>query len=425
MIRSVAARAIFATLALAACAAPARAFHDVLSLGSFSLDVTGYLEGRLVVSGATRSWEEGGLGKIRYGSGDGDIHPLARVEGAVVLEPKFGFDWSGYVALIANSQQRTAVDITEAYLQYKPAPNAAFGFRAKAGAFYPPISRENGAIAWTSPYTLTSSAINGWVGEELKTIGGEFTVFHRGSDVEVALSGAAFMANDPAGTLLAWRGWSLNDRETGFFDRLQLAQVRIIRPTGGLFRQAPTEKPFHEIDGRAGYYANLAIDAGDYGKLTALVYDNNADDRDIEKGQWAWLTQFWALGYKAALPAEIDFIAQYMDGRTTVITIPAPVGPIVSTDYWSAFGMVSKEWDRHRISFRAEYFKTIDRDTFPDNNNERGTAFTLAYIFRPAVNQRLTLEFLRVNSRRPERVFMGLAESAHENQTQLSYRFFF
>ncbi len=114
-----------------------------------------------------------------------------------------------------------------------------------------------------------------------------------------------------------------------------------------------------------------------------------------------------------------------MNGSTTLITIRPPIGPIVATNYWSAFALISKEWDRHRLSFRAERFVTSDHDIFPDNNNERGTALTLAYVYRPAVKQRLTLELIRVTSGRPERGFLGLAPHATETQAQASYRFFF
>ncbi|MBY0511592.1 MAG: hypothetical protein K2P94_15755 [Rhodospirillaceae bacterium] len=275
---------------------PTRALDDVITVGSLSLDLSGYIEGRAIVGSDTRSWEDGGLGKVRYGSNaGGGVRTLARAEGAVVIEPKFGFDWSGSIVLSVNGQQRMALDVTEAFLQYKPAPHSAFGFRARAGAFFPPISQENTGLAWTSPYTLTSSAINSWVGEELRTIGGEATVFHRGDIIELAATGAVFAANDPTGTLLAWRGWSFNDRETGFFDRLRLAPIRIISPTGGLSKQASTEKPFHEIDGRPGYYTALSLDTVGYGKLTALWYDNNADDRAFVRGQWAWRTKFLSL----------------------------------------------------------------------------------------------------------------------------------
>ena len=45
----------------------------------------------------------------------------------------------------------------------------------KTGAFFPTISLENDDLGWTSPYTLTPSAINSWIGEELRTIGSEGT----------------------------------------------------------------------------------------------------------------------------------------------------------------------------------------------------------------------------------------------------------
>jgi len=406
-------------------ASPLYALDDVISAGNFSLDINGFIEGRAILSSNTQSWEDKGLGKVRYGAAaNGDTRVLGRAEGAVALKPKFGFDVSGTIVLTANDQQRMALDINEAFLEYKPAPGSAFGFKARGGAFYPPISAENVGLAWTSPYTLTSSAINSWVGEELKTIGGEATLFHQTDDMEVDLTGALFMANDPTGTLLAWRGWSFNDRETGFFDRLQLAPIRMIRPGGRLSTQASTEKPFHEIDGIVGYYVGASVDNA-FGKLSALWYDNRADDRAFVKAQWAWRTKFFSLSYKAPLPGDIDFVAQGMTGSTTVITIPAPVGPIVHTGFWSAFGLVSKDWGQHRLSFRTEYFKTIDRDAFVDNNNEHGMGLTLAYIFRPAVNQRVTLEVMHVSSQRPERAFLGFPSRARETQSQISYRFIF
>ncbi len=426
MSRHLAAKTILLPIALMAQMTAARALDDVLSAGSFSLDVSGYGEGRVIMTSTTQSWENAGLGKVRYGGGaSGGRDVLARAEGAVVLQPKFGFDWTGTVVLTAAAEQRQTVDITEAFLQYKPAPAGEVGFRAKAGAFFPPISAENSGLAWTSPYTVTSSAINSWVGEELKTIGGEATIFRRTEDLELDLTGAVYMANDPAGTLLAWRGWSFNDRETGLLDRLQLAPIRIIRPTGKLATQASTEKPFHEVDQRAGFYAALSAEHADFGKLSVLWYDNRANDHGFEKGQWAWRTKFLSVSYKNQLANDIDVIAQFMQGTTTVITIPKPVGPIVYTAYWSAFGLVSKDWDRNRISLRAEYFKTTDRDIFPDNNNEHGMALTAAYVFRPSPHQRLTFELLYVNSLRLERTFMALPARAHETQSQISYRFLF
>ena len=54
-----------------------------------------------------------------------------------------------------------------------PAAAGPVSWSVKTGAFFPTISLENDDLGWTSPYTLTPSAINSWIGEELRTIGSE------------------------------------------------------------------------------------------------------------------------------------------------------------------------------------------------------------------------------------------------------------
>ena len=291
----------------------ARALDDVLTLGGFSMDVSGMIEVRAVAGSTTRNWEDRGLGKVRTGADTGGKRrTLLRPEGTLVLKPKLGFDVTGTVVITANDQQRTALDIdiniNEAFLEYKPASSDEWGVSARGGAFYPPISAENTGFAWTSPYTITSSAINSWVGEELKTIGAEASIHRRTEDLDINFGGALYMLNDPTGTLLAWRGWSFNDRETGFFDRLALAPIRAIRPGGRLDEQASMEKPYHEIDENVGFYVAARADHVDYGRLALLYYDNLADDRDLVKSQWAWRTKFASASYKILLPGEITVI---------------------------------------------------------------------------------------------------------------------
>lgn len=403
----------------------ARAADDSALPSWLDLDVKGLIDARIAMTSQTKSWEEGGLGKVRWGS-DGGTGVVARPEGALVIQPRFGFDWSGFIQLSASSQQRPAVDLQEAYLAYKTPPASQFAFKARAGVFFPPISMENGGLAWTSPYTITSSAINTWVGEELRTIGGEGTLSWRPDEaMDIGITGALFKFNDPTGTLLAWRGWTLGDREVGLFDRIPLPRVRIIRPGATLDEQALSEEPYHEIDERFGYYAAAHAAHDDYGRLQALRYDNRADDRDLEYEQWAWWTRFWSVGYAAPEWLNFTVIAQYVTGTTTVITLPRPRKAIVYTDFWSAYALVSKDWGRHRLSLRLEKFGTDDGDTFPDNNNEHGTGVTAAYVFRPTERQRVTLEVLHVDSHRPERVYLGFPAKARETVLQASYRFFF
>lgn len=394
-----------------------------------TIDIKGMLDLRGAISSGTQSAEDRGLGKTRYGAdSSGDRRVLGRLgQASLILQPRITWDLSAYVMVNAAQEQRTALDVTEAFLQYKPAPTGPWSIRARAGIFYPQISLENTGLAWTSPYTITPSAINSWIGQELRTVGGEFTLIHRSNDLELSATAAAFWYNDPAGTSLAWRGWLFNDRQTGLMDRLKLPLIRIIRPGAVLAEQHPFDRPFKEIDHNTGWYFAATADYAGYGTLSVMAYNNHADDRALKDGQWAWRTKFWSFGFQTKLPGDIDLLAQGMTGSTTLITIPV-IGPIVGVDFSSAYGLVSKGGERQRISFRADWFKTYDWDRtrvrFRDDNDEHGYALTFAYIYRPAAKQRITFEVLYVDSIRPERQFQGLPVRAHESQFQVSYRFF-
>jgi len=83
-----------------------------------------------------------------------------------------------------------------------------------------------------------------------------------------------FTANDPAGVLLAWRGWAVSGREAGLFERLPLAPLRVIQPNGSAFQQAPWVEPVHEIGGRPGIYGALEARVTDVGTARVMVHDN-------------------------------------------------------------------------------------------------------------------------------------------------------
>ena len=311
------------------------------------------------------------------------------------------------------------------FAEYRPSPKSDTRFAAKIGAFFPPISFENTGVAWTSAYTLSSSAINTWIGEEFRVYGSEGAVLQRLEGVEVAATAAVFGGNDPAGALLAWRGWAITDLKAGVFERLPLAKLRILAPNGSAAQQAPWVELTDEVDGRVGAYASLSakFDGGDQLRLT--VYDNRARDTAFNGFQYAWHTKFVSVGGVTHLPDEWDVIAQGLAGSTRMGTKIAGQ-PLVAADFSSAFVLVSKAWASSRISLRAEYFKTIDKDrTVDDDNSEHGGAVTLAYMFRPTAHQRLSLEVLHVVSTRPERTFEGFTARADETQIQAAYRLSF
>ena len=104
---------------------------------------------------------------------------------------------------------------------------------------------------------LNSSAINTWVAEELRSTGAEFTLSRRPSGLGGAhtfsINVAAFMGNDPAGSLLAWKGWSVHDRQSRFSDDLPLPPLPQIQPDGMFSEQDPYVEPFQEIDDEVSY----------------------------------------------------------------------------------------------------------------------------------------------------------------------------
>jgi hypothetical protein len=52
--------------------------------------------------------------------------------------------------------------------------------------YFPQPSRENVDPLWSSPYTITLSALNTWIGEEVRLTGLEAALVHRGDNGERA-----------------------------------------------------------------------------------------------------------------------------------------------------------------------------------------------------------------------------------------------
>lgn len=390
-----------------------------------SITIDGLIEGRLTWNDGPRSWERGGLGKMSFG-GNGGARGTAHAEAAAEVGIDFGSDLRAQISLSLDPRRDgNPADLLEGFLLYENGLAGRTRAHAKVGAFFPPVSFENDGLVWTSPFTLTSSAINTWIGEEIRTFGVEVGVTHDMDWAQVGISGAVFGANDPAGALIAWRGWAISDRESGVFERLPLAPLQVLSAAGQVPQQAPWFELRHEIDNRPGAYLGLELSAVDVGAFNVLLYDNRANDTAFDGFQYAWRTRFVAAGTQFFATDDIQVIAQGIIGDTRMGT-PSPGMSVVDTAFASAFVLASQRWGRHRVSARAEYFETTDRDrTANDNNAEHGTALTAAYIFRPAQTHLLTFELMQVISFRPERAYLNLPIKARESQAQMSYRVFF
>lgn len=406
----------------------------LIETNPYDVKVHGLADFRYLHADSRQSWIDQGLGKFRYGGGD-NANDLFRVnEAALVMQARFNWAWTGMVTAKYSNRQKNPVDISEALLQFRPVSTSAWRLSARLGAFIPPISMENSGTAWSSQYTLNNSAINSWVGEELKIFGGEAQVSYQfESGDKVNLFGAGFGNNDTAGTLLAWRGWSLHDYVATVNDRLPLTT------RGNIFqlfpRQALQTQPFVEVDNRPGYYAGISLERPELVKFRALYYDNSARTNAIDHGQYGWHTRFWSLGVKMDLPWQMTLIGQGMIGRTQMGRQVGGVFP-VDAGFWAESVLLSKSLGTHRFSVRHDRFGTDENDLLARSvhvereyqaaaNIEQGYAWTLNYNVTLIEHHQLNFEVSTIYSDRKARLLLDEATGQRETLWQLSYRLFF
>jgi|SRR5579871_5702645 len=381
------------------------------SAADFSFD--GYVDARLVLPGGEKSWIGGELGKLRFGAGQPS--PNFRIAEAVgQVSVAISQEIHGVVLARIEPEDRAGIDLLETYVGWRPQTSGDLSWSMKAGAFFPPVSLENDDLGWTSPYTLTPSAINSWVGNELRTIGGEGTVVRQGSIGAISVTGALFCCNEPAGVLIAKHGWTLNDRPTGLFERARLPDK--------LSNSSATPIPYRtglieNIDGNIGWYGKLQWSIPELGQLAAFCYDNHAGADESTARDHAWRTQFWNVSYRGQI-GDVTILSQAMDGDTDIGYAPAHV-----TRFTSAFVLASYDIDDWRVSARAEAFAT--RNASAIKRDEDGHALTLSASWNARSWLRLAGELIRLSSRRGDRATFNLPPNETDNQFQLSARLFF
>ncbi len=393
------------------------------------LSFGGLLDARVIRTDTTQAWLDGGLGKARYGGVDGERATLFRLAGASLVLSGATSDFlsaSVQVNIDAhpdNHSGRRPVDLVTAVVAYRPELSPHWRLRVRAGIMFPPVSLEHDGPAWSTTRTITPSAANTWMGEEVRTTGVEAALAWKKDQNDVSVVGSAFGGNDAAGTLLAFRGWSLHDRVSGYGDQLPLVALPVIQPDEEA-PQAQWSQPFTEIDGRVGYYVGGQWKCDGTFNLNGLYYDNRGNENGFDGFQWAWKTTFANVGLRIQLPHGIEILAQHMWGRTSEITYDGPAE--IDAPFRTTFGMVSVPLGRSRVSFRYETFGADSEGrTQLDPTDERGNAWTAAYLLRIGGSHRFALEVLRVESDRPDRAVIGFPVHAAELTAQASFQFHF
>ncbi|BDF96235.1 hypothetical protein [Pseudoalteromonas sp. KAN5] len=380
--------------------------------------VKGLLQLTAVNGDPQLSWQEGGVGLYRY---DSDNDGIVLSQGLIDFRVDLSTNWSAHGVVNAHQDPQASLGFSQAYFQYQPLTSSKYKWHVRAGGFYPLLSLENPDMGWISPYNYTNSAINSWIGEEVRTVGVEATIKRPGrsfnSKHSFAFVGATFKGNDPAGTLLAWRGFAMHDRQTTFNEAVAFAPVASLN-TPQLQHQANQVLPFEEVDGRFGYYGGIHWDYLKKSQFRFYYYDNNGDPAALNysTGQYAWDTRFSSVAWLYKFTAQTRLIVQAMSGNTAMGESRG-----VDNDFYSHFILLSHKKAAHRLSIRYDYFEVTDKDDWTfDPNASHGEGITATWRYQLSPQWQLGIEGSALHSQADNREAMGIARKLSQQQLSLN-----
>jgi hypothetical protein len=316
---------------------------------------------RLVGVDGEKSWVDGGFGKLRSGSaGDFRIQPQLG-NFSLVWKPQFSWSLGAVVVGAVQGGQRTQAGLSQAYLNFRPMRSSKLAFSARAGLMWPPVSLEHEGADWHVKDSITPSAINSWIGEEVRPLAAEASVSTSIGSHKVRATAALLAANDTSGTLLTFRGWALHDTTTLAFRRQPLP------PLDGdvASYQAPYTHPLLDIGRgfarRPGYYAKLAWQPPLPVRFELFRYDNLADPEAFNMDmEWGWRTRFNDAGLVADLGSGTELKAQALQGRTRM-GFPDGGRRWANNRFRAAYVLLTRPFGSVTMTARTDFFGTANR----------------------------------------------------------------
>jgi len=389
-----------------------------------------WVDVRLVSADGEKSWLDDGFGKLRYG----DETKLDLAQTAVQWTPRLTDTLSAYIVAQDIPSLEHPAGIEEAYLKWRPlpvvTPAGVYHFTFRAGQMFPPVSMEHDGTGWTPSRTLTPSAINSWVGEEVLVEGVEASVATQAGDHGLGATLGVFSKDDTAGTMLAWRGWALHDVSSDQNTELPLPSG----PQGyeALFGdyQSYESRPYDEVDHRLGYYVRADWRPPAAVAFNLEFYDNQGNPSDVRNGQWGWATHFWNLGTQYRLSDRDVLLSQYLTGGTKTGGLVEDGYRTVDVAFSSAYLLLSHDMGHQdggqggKLSGRIDWFEASG-ETYQaiDDNSDKGYALTVAWLRPLTAHIDFALEGVQVWSNRPARVTQMLGPRQAQTQLQMAVKF--
>lgn len=332
---------------------------------------------------AQPSWTAEGIGRFDVGAANADDDRILDVETAQI-----GFDWTPtrWLTFHADGVGRREpaetggrrAGLLQAYVEV-----FSERLRLRAGTFWLPTSRENIEPLWTSPYTITFSALNSWMGQEIRPVGIDVQY---SPNFYLTFGATAFGGIDTMGTVLSARGWTFGNRLSVYGEELPLPA-----PEGTTRAIGP------DLDDRIGYSARIRGQLPERVMVQIAHIDNRSELVPEIKGQEPWQTRLNILSAQAGTSPTI-LAAEYAWGWTA-LGFP---GGMVRIDLETTYVLVSHKRGSERWTMRVEQFSTRDHRRPPDDSSrESGRAYTLAWMRDIGKQLRLGIEYVKVDGDRP------------------------
>ncbi|MFC3094877.1 hypothetical protein DRW07_18150 [Alteromonas sediminis] len=391
----------------------------IKSTVSFAFSVEGVIRLSSVSNNAQPSFFDKGNGIFRS---DGNDLLLSQA----ILSTQVDVGKSLVLHSVANaySDGDKQLGLTQAYLEYRPLSPGVFRWSSRAGLFYPRLSVENTDVGWLANHFITSSALNSWIGEELRVPGLELSLHRSGRKAKSPWSFrfdlGAYKGNDTTGTLLTWRGFAIHDRQTLHHERVEFAPLpSVISPD--YFNAPSWTEPFTEVDGKVGFYVGAQAQYVRKLDIRYFIYDNRANPLKVnEQRLYAWHTKFHSLATRYLMTPNLTLSLHLMDGATEMGS------RLVYADFRAAYGAFSYTQGAHKYSVRLDLFDVKEDDLVPkDYNDSHGHALTINWTYRLSNNWQVTAEGIYTKHRFENRPSLAIADKQRDYQGQLAmtYRF--